>query len=228
VNAKGLSLLQRNGLDMLELGVQSFDDAVLAAGRPGYTGEEAVRACALVKKSGLALGVQLMPGLPGMDAGVFRMDVQKTLDVRPETLRLYPCLVIDGTPLAGMWRKGDYAPWGLDETIFLLAGALLAAERNGIAVIRMGLAPEPGLKPAILAGPEHPSLGSRVRGRALFNLIYLKCAKLGRTPIRLSLPRRLLGEFSGHRGEFTPLYKKLDLEPAKVRWHDRSYCELTG
>ena len=228
VRAKNLATLRHHGLDMLELGVQSFDNEVLARSRPGYTGEEAMYACATVRENGLGLGVQLMPGLPGMSAAVFRADIQKTIDARPEALRLYPCLVIEGTPLAELWRQGAYKPWGLNETIMLLAGALIAAERRDIAVIRMGLAPEPGLQPAILAGPEHPALGSRVRGRALHGIVRLKCQKLGRQPRKLCLPHRLRGEFSGHRGELLPLYKELGIDAATLHWHDKPYCELVG
>lgn len=266
VTRQGLGTLRKNGLDMLELGVQSFDDAVLRTGRPGYTGGEALAACALVRESGMALGIQLMPGMPGMDAAMFRRDVRLAVDAGPETLRLYPCLVIEGTGLAALWRKGLYTPWDIDATIALLAEALLLAEAAGVAVIRMGLAPEPGLAPHILAGPNHPALGARVRGRALFELVRWQCAKLGiqpdteqdpgpdpglqpgatpdvtpamargaanvRPPFRqeagLTLPRRLRGEFGGHRGELIPLYAALGLDRKKIRWHDREDCELTG
>ena len=227
ITHEGLAALFRHGLDMLELGVQSFDDAVLAASRPGYTGEEAEKACSLVRESGLALGVQLMPGLPGMNAEIFRKDILRMLSVQPETLRLYPCQVIRGTRLATMWQEGRYTPWQLDDTILLLAEALLLAETAGVAVIRIGLAPEPGFPEHILAGPSHPALGARVRGRALLERIRSHCAELEAPPSLLTLPRRLRGEVGGHRKELLPLYAELGLTRKNICWHDHEHCELT-
>ncbi|MFW6216500.1 MAG: radical SAM protein, partial [Desulfohalobiaceae bacterium] len=65
ISLQWLYELRRRGLDMLELGVQSFSTQVLSISSRGYTQSLAEQACAWVKKSGLQLGIQLMPGLPG-------------------------------------------------------------------------------------------------------------------------------------------------------------------
>ena len=60
-----LARLKEAGLDLVEVGVQSFGDAPLSASRRGYAGERAVKGCEAVKDAGLELGIQLLPGMPG-------------------------------------------------------------------------------------------------------------------------------------------------------------------
>lgn len=215
-----LERLRLAGLDMLELGVQSFYDTALDAARRAYAGTAAQSACNTVKESGLELGIQLMPGMPGMDAESFRRDMQTVISLAPATLRLYPCLVLAGTTLAEMFQRGEFTPWTLDRTVPLLAEAQLAAWRAGIAVIRIGLAPQDTLdQGGVLAGPRHPALGSMVRGRALY--LYLREELKALNPAGISglaLPRRFQGEFWGHRGELKPAYAALGVTPGNVLW----------
>lgn len=174
--------LAGRGLDLVELGVQSFSDKALAASGRNYAGQTARRACALVREAGLGLGVQLMPGMPGLDRAEAEADLEQALDARPDCVRLYPCLVLEDTELARLWRQGQFLPWSLEATLDYLADALLRFWQAGIPVIRMGLAPEDGLDQAVLAGPAHPALGSRARGLALFRHIREQLAGLGFGP----------------------------------------------
>ncbi len=121
-----------------------------------------------MRDAGLALGVQLLPGMPGHQPEDFLADVRRALDLGADMLRFYPCLVLAGTELARRWQQGLYAPWPLPRTLSLLARGWLYARRAGVPVIRMGLAPEPGMEAALLAGPADRNLGGRVLGRALW------------------------------------------------------------
>lgn len=193
-----LHRLRTNGLDMVELGIQSFNDSVLQAARRGYSGLQARDACRRVKDAGLELGIQLMPGLPGMDANQFKRDIDTALDMAPAVVRLYPTMVLEGTELGRQWRQGTYTPWGLNDTVRALGDAVLRFWKAGIPVIRIGLPPEPGLRDFVLAGPEHPALGQLVRSRALFLHIMEQAARLG-APVRaLTVPKRFESDFLGH------------------------------
>jgi radical SAM superfamily enzyme len=204
------------GLDMIELGIQSFAPGALAASRRGYTPEQALRACAMVRSAGLDLGIQLLPGLPGQTQADFRADIAFCRTLNPELVRLYPLLVLRNTVLEGLWRRGDYHPWGLRRCVETLACALLQLWDSGIRVARMGVAQEPGLAEQVLAGPWHPALGARARGAALFRIVRGELLALGRAPRRLRIPRRYQGEFWGHRGEWASAYARLGLERAMV------------
>ena len=168
LDAALLARLRRHGCRTVELGIQSFSDTALQASERHYSGRQATEACRLVRDAGLALGVQLLPGMPGHQPEDFLADVRRALDLGADMLRFYPCLVLAGTELARRWQQGLYAPWPLPRTLSLLARGWLYARRAGVPVIRMGLAPEPGMEAALLAGPADRNLGGRVLGRALW------------------------------------------------------------
>ena len=107
VDAATLLRLRSAGCGVVELGVQSFNDSALAASRRGYTGATALAACATVRAAGLKLGVQLLPGMPGHNPQHFAHDVPTALAAGAHMLRFYPCLVLEGTGLAAMWREGS-------------------------------------------------------------------------------------------------------------------------
>jgi histone acetyltransferase (RNA polymerase elongator complex component) len=218
VDPDGLKHLADLGLDMIELGIQSFDDDALRASGRGYSGKTALAACAMVREAGLALGIQLLPGLPGDRPGLFQSDVRTAAGLAPETARLYPCLVVRGTPLAELWERGGYAPWNTDRAVRELAEALPVLWAEGVRVIRLGLAPEPTLDENVLAGPHHPALGQSARALALFELIRAKVRELGRRPSVLEVPRRYSGEFFGHARELDPAYFELGLTRDSIRF----------
>ncbi|MCL1890302.1 MAG: radical SAM protein [Desulfovibrionaceae bacterium] len=229
VNAAGLARLRAFGLDVLELGIQSFAPGPLEASRRGYAQEEALRGCRLTREAGLELGVQLMPGLPGMREEDFAEDIRLCLEARPVMVRLYPCLVLEGTGLAEEWRKGGFIPWSMDQVMLALPPAILALWERGIPVIRLGLCPEAELEGKILAGPRHPALGQMLRAQALF--LYL--SERLPPPEELAgrafhVPRRTQGEFFGQRGALKISYARRGLDPAGVRWWDRDYFELSS
>jgi histone acetyltransferase (RNA polymerase elongator complex component) len=213
-----LSHLAEQGLDLVEIGAQTFDDAVLAASGRGHDAAAIGRAARAVRAAGLDLGLQLLPGLPGHTPEILARDVAETCALAPEIVRLYPCLVIDGTPLADLYRAGGYRPWDLEATLNALAGAMLPLWRAGVRVARLGLAPQAGLEAAILAGPRHPALGARVRARALFSLVAAEVAALGQKPAGLAAPRRFAGELFGHARELAAAYAGLGLAREAVRF----------
>lgn len=220
VDEVGLAALRAQGLDMVELGIQSFDDKALRASGRGYAPDTAVRACELVKASGLTLGIQFLPGLPGDRPGVFAADVRAGAELEPETARLYPCLVIRDTPLATLWERGGYEPWTLERAKRELAEALPVLWRKGVRVIRLGLPPEGTLEGHVLAGPWHPALGQSARGMALLGVVRSEIRKFGVAPSRLDVPRRYQGEILGHAGELAEEYAGLGLGKGTFRYVD--------
>lgn len=230
LDAALLEQLAEAGCTLVELGVQSFSDAALAASERGYTGRQAKEGCALVKESGLALGIQLMPGMPGLDAEEARRDIDTAISLQPDCARLYPCLVLEGSGLAPLWRAGKYTPWSLGECVRFLARACLCFQEAGIPVIRMGVAEEPGLDEHVLAGPRHPALGNMVRSSVLY--LYLRDkfqefkTEFPEIRPRLFAPRRFQGEFWGHKKELAASYAAMGLTRENVIWWEREHFAL--
>jgi histone acetyltransferase (RNA polymerase elongator complex component) len=160
-----LDILESFGVSTVELGVQSMNDKVLLSSNRGHTSHDTINAVKLLKKRGFAVGIQLMPGLPGDSKGVFMGTIDKVIGLGPDMARLYPTLVIRGTILAKWYREGRYSPMGLNDTVNLCKEACIRLENSGVPVIRIGLMSSPSLlkKGEIIAGPWHPSLGFLVQ-----------------------------------------------------------------
>jgi histone acetyltransferase (RNA polymerase elongator complex component) len=159
VNRDILSLLREYDVKTIELGIQSMDDRVLTLSGRGHTVADTVNAVGLLKGSGFAVGLQLMPGLPGDSAEGFHETISKVIELAPDFVRLYPVLVIKGTPLEEQYRDGRYTPLSLDDSVLLCRTALMRFDEAGINVVRIGLQPTEELERpgTILAGPYHPA-----------------------------------------------------------------------
>ncbi len=174
--------LQQAGMTTVELGVQSMDNSVLQLARRGHTAEQSKKAIYLLKKNGFIVGAQLMPGLPGESCFGFLRGVKEllavNLDVRPDLLRLYPALVIEGSAMARLYRRGGYHPLSLNTAVVLCAAASTLAAQAGVTVIRMGLQASSSLEKSLIAGPYHPAFGELVRSRLWLQRILRHLRKL--------------------------------------------------
>lgn len=116
----------RLGTTRVEFGVQSTFDDVLRAVNRGHTVEDVRRATRRAKDAGLKVCYHMMPGLPGSDR---RRDFEafRTIfedpDFRPDMLKIYPTLVLPGTGLHDLWRRGKYEPLSTDEVVEIVAAA---------------------------------------------------------------------------------------------------------
>ncbi|MDR1966322.1 MAG: radical SAM protein [Synergistaceae bacterium] len=156
-------ILKRYPIGTIELGIPSLDPNVLKMCGRDDDPEKIKRAVVFLRDLGFRLGIQMMIGLPGQSAGGAMRDVETLAALMPETIswdfRLYPCLVLRGTELEAMWARGAYRPLGLDEAARLSGVLLLAAEKLGFNVIRVGLIDSESLKKSVAAGPYHPAFG---------------------------------------------------------------------
>ena len=161
-----MPLLKHYGVTTIELGIQSMDDEVLAEAGRGHTAEDNRYAMFLVKNNGFSLGVQLMTGLPfDTSLKVFK-GLYELLPYSPSMVRIYPLLVLQDTPLAISYQKGEYLPMSLEEAVALVTDMYAFFRYYRIPVIRMGLQPTEELNCGtglLLAGPFHPAFGHLVK-----------------------------------------------------------------
>ena len=201
VTVDDITLLRQYRVSLVELGIQSMDDTVLAASGRGHTAADAVRACSLLRGAGIAVGAQLMPGLPGDTfAGALR-SLWGVLALKPACLRVYPTLVLEGTELAGQYRRGEYTPLSLDEAVTLGARHLHAALKAEVPLIRMGLqATELLAGPyGVIAGPHHPAFRSLAESKLMLDLI-LQLVGNGRGPATVAAHPARRAAVAGQNG----------------------------
>lgn len=165
--------LRARGVSTVELGVQSMDDAVLAAAGRGHGAIDTERAFAALREAGIAVGAQLMPGLPGDTPETSLHTLHRVLGLAPAFLRIYPTVVVEGTRLADLWRSGEYIPLSLAGAVSLCAAMLLVSTKAGVPVIRIGLQPTEELERpgTVLAGPWHPAFRQLVEGELWHGLL---------------------------------------------------------
>ena len=158
-----VDFLKGKSVTTVEIGAQSMDDKVLDAAGRGHNSAATRQAAQRLKSAGIRVGLQLLPGLPGEDQASRDHTLNQTLEISPREARLYPLLVMKGTPLAGMFQQGEYQPLTLDQAVAVCATMLTRLVSAGINVIRTGLQNGPELENNIVAGPYHPAFGHLVK-----------------------------------------------------------------
>lgn len=165
-----LNLLKGYNVKAIELGTQSFSNEVLRKNRRGHTAEDTYKACRKIKKHGFELGLQIMTGMYGSTRELDRMTAIKAAELMPDTVRIYPTLVIKDTALYDLYRSGKHSPQSVDSAAEEVAQMITLFEDKGIKVIRVGLH-SAGLDDSVAAGPFHPAFRELCESK-----IYLKNA----------------------------------------------------
>lgn len=172
INAAHVGWLAERGVRTIELGVQSMDNGVLTAAGRGHDAAASEAAIRCIRRHGLSVGAQLMPGLPGDTPASSLRSLESVIAAGADFVRIYPALVLRGTEMARQYAAGEYAPLGLDEAVRLCKVLLHTALRAGIGVIRIGLQDDEGLNSGlVLAGARHPAFGQLVRSELYYDLL---------------------------------------------------------
>lgn len=158
--------LREMGIGTVEVGCQSTDDRVLRLAGRNHTAAQVLEAVKGLVEDSFVTGLQIMSGLPGQTAQSALNTARELADLNPDFVRIYPLLVIRGTELEQIWRRGEYTPSTLEETIPLVADMASVFLARNIPVIRIGLHGEVDFRDnSVLAGPYHQSLGDLVYSR---------------------------------------------------------------
>ena len=115
--------LRRLGVTRVQLGVQSLDDRILALVRRGHGVTETRAAVRRLRCAGFKIVLHWMPNLPGATPASDLADFERLWDdpaLRPDELKVYPCLLLEGTGLYRMWQEGQYQPYDEPTLIELL------------------------------------------------------------------------------------------------------------
>lgn len=118
-SAKEIERLLEFGCTRMEIGVQIPDDEIYKKINRGHTVQDVVDSSERLKNAGFKLGYHIMPGLPysnmKKDMKMFKM-IFDDERFRPDQLKIYPCQVIDNSPLANMYKKIGYIPYNEKKT----------------------------------------------------------------------------------------------------------------
>ncbi len=108
VSAEALTFLRQQGFNRLSLGVQSFDDAVLAAVGRLHRAGEAERAFYQARQAGFDnIGIDLIYGLPQQTEVNWQATLEQAVALAPDHLSAYGLKLEEGTPLAAAVAAGE-------------------------------------------------------------------------------------------------------------------------
>jgi len=182
IDAERLDYIRDFPVSTVELGVQSMNDRVLADSSRGHSARDTERAVKLLKERDYDIGLQMMVGLPGDSGNECLMTAERIASLSPDFVRIYPTLVIAGSPLADQYKNGAYTPLTLEKCVPLVVAVYRIFRRNAIKVARMGLQESEDLSDGavVLAGPHHPAFGHLVYSRLFLDMATARLKKVRR------------------------------------------------
>lgn len=192
------SLIKRYPISRIELGIPTLDPSVLSACRREADPDAIMEDIAALTADGLPVGVQMMIGLPGQSRESSIRDLRALAGLKGGgewELRLYPCLVIEGTELCRMYKNGEYQPLTVEEAAEWGGEFIDEALSSGFVPIRIGLQETASLASEAIAGPHHPALGELILADASARRLVRDRPE---GPWRV--PSRERSRFTGHGG----------------------------
>lgn len=164
IDKEVLKRLKGYGVTTIELGVQSLVEDILIKANRGHDLVSVILACNLIKAYDFKLGLQMMIGLPGDDTDKSVLTAEKIISLKPDMVRIYPTIVVEGTALEQMYKMGLYDPLTIEEAVDWTTEIYKKFTFSNIPVIRMGLQATEALAECV-AGPYHPSFRQLVENK---------------------------------------------------------------
>lgn len=157
IDREVLTILRKYGVTSIELGAQSMSNKVLKANQRGHSADDVEKAAKLIREFGFELGLQMMVGLYKSDMADEFETLDKIAAIRPDTVRIYPVVILDGTKLGELYKSGEYSTFSFDEVTEFAAIAMMKFEYEGIKVIKCGLHASEFVERDMLGGFYHPA-----------------------------------------------------------------------
>lgn len=231
-----LELLKKYGVTSIELGAQSLDDRVLEANHRGHTASDIYKACELIKKYGFEIGLQLMIGLYKSDEGIELSNLEQVLAIKPDTVRIYPVVILENTLLGKLLRSGEYNPMSMESVIDICSKMLLAFEQSGIKVIKCGLHASEFVERDMIGGFYHPAFRELCESRIYKDAIDSELQNAGissavkgeRLKLTVAVSPDCISKAAGHKRSNIEYYKSIgiDIKLAADGSIPRYLCEI--
>ena len=114
------------GCTRVEIGMQSIYDNVLEATNRGNTVADNIESIRVLKDLGFKINAHYMPGLPLTTKEMDLHGLKQLFEnpgYKPDMLKIYPCMVMEGTRLHDDWKAGKFVPLTTIEAAELIADA---------------------------------------------------------------------------------------------------------
>ena len=199
VDDEKLKLLLQYGVTSIELGAQSMDNSVLELNKRGHSAQDVENASKLIKSYGFSLGLQMMTGLYGSD---FETDIEtakRFIQLKPDTVRIYPTVIMNGTDLACYYQNGSFKPYTLEQSVSLCARLILMFAKANINIIRLGLHYSDSLVKNSLGNNYHPAFKELCENEIFLSSFLEQARELPTKKLNVFINEKSLSKFLGQK-----------------------------
>ncbi|PSP90960.1 tRNA uridine(34) 5-carboxymethylaminomethyl modification radical SAM/GNAT enzyme Elp3 [Halobacteriales archaeon QS_4_66_20] len=108
----------------VEVGVQTTYERINREMHRGHGTQDSIDANRRLRDSGFKVGFHMMPGQPGMSTEMCLEDFRRIFErpeYRPDYLKIYPTLVVEGTAVYDWWHQDEFEPLDNEEAAELVA-----------------------------------------------------------------------------------------------------------
>ena len=132
IDADELRWLRYLGVTKVQVGIQSMDEKVLELNARGHDAQATRDAFRLLRLGGFKIHGHWMPNLLGATLESDLVDYNRLWDdpaVRPDELKIYPCMLVENAELHDYWLRGEYEPYDEDDLTDLLVDCFVKTPR---------------------------------------------------------------------------------------------------
>ena len=137
----------------------------------GHTADDVRNACRIIKNYGISLGLQMMTGLYGSDFYKDIYTADEFIKLRPDTVRIYPTVIMQDTELANLYNSKKFIPYTLEQSVDLCSKLILKFKSENIRIIRLGLHYSESLENNSLGNNYHPAFKELCENKIFFDKI---------------------------------------------------------
>lgn len=105
-----------NNVDQLDIGIQTFNDALRKTLMIRDSSQDAKETLRLIRQQGLQVSIDLLYNLPGQTIEQWKEDIEQAVELEVESVDCYPLDLYPETPLAKKIEAGELPPMGNDNS----------------------------------------------------------------------------------------------------------------
>lgn len=230
IDIEVLGILKAYGVTAIELGAQSMSDKVLEMNQRGHTAEDIENASELIRAFGFELGLQMMVGLYGSTEQDEKLTMERILAIMPDTVRIYPVVVLKGTKLGELIETGEYVPFSFEKAVEISAAAMILFEESGIRVIKCGLHASEFVEKDMVGGFYHPAFRELCEGLIYRYNIQFCIGERGEGKYTIAVSPSCISRALGHKKANYDYFSQRGIEIKVVGDENipKYQCELRG
>jgi elongator complex protein 3 len=124
VDVDELRWFRKLGVTKVQVGIQTLDERVLALNKRGHDVQSTRDAFRLLRLAGFKIHGHWMANLLGATVESDVEDFGRLWNdpaIRPDELKLYPCMLVPNAELHDYWLRGEYVPYTEEQVVDVLA-----------------------------------------------------------------------------------------------------------